>query len=225
MDIDINKHIFDKEIVCPICNNKFKTKVVKVNSPRITSKDSDLFIRYSVANPYLYDVWLCNNCGYAAMKADFLKTKSFHRDLILNTITKKWNPRTYPDVLTPTNAVERYKLALLSAIAMEKPNSTKGMILLKISWMYRLLEDSREQDFLNQALNTLTDAYALEDFPIYGMQRDSLSYLIGDLNRRCNNHEDALKWYSKVITTVGASQRVKELARNGKDSIKEGNYK
>ena len=221
--MDIDKHIFDKEIVCPICDNKFKTKVVKVNSPRITSKDSDLFIRYSVANPYLYDVWLCNACGYAAMKADFFKTKSFHKDLILNNITKKWSPRTYPDELTPANAIERYKLALLSAMAMDKPNGTKGMILLKLSWMYRLLEDPMEQIFLKQALNSLTDAYSLENFPIYGMQRDLLSYIIGDLNRRCNNNEDALKWYSKVITTVGASQKVKELARNGKDAIKENN--
>ena len=67
-------------VKCPICGKTFKTKAVKVNSPRIISKDSDFFIRYSVVNPYFYDVWICNSCGYAAMKSDFLKVKSYEKD-------------------------------------------------------------------------------------------------------------------------------------------------
>ncbi|MBD7910241.1 MULTISPECIES: DUF2225 domain-containing protein [Clostridium] len=220
-DNDVLKHTYDKEIVCPICENKFKVKIVKVNSPRITSKDSDFFIRYSVVNPYFYDVWMCNHCGYSSMKADFPKIKSFQKELVLDGITKKWTPRVYPESLTVDNAIERYKLALVTSMIIEKPNSTKAMILLKLAWMYRLKKDvEKEMAFLKQSITAFLDAYSMEDFPIYGMQRDSISYLIGELYRRTNNEKEALTWYSKVFSTVGASQKLKDLARNGKDSLK-----
>ena len=223
-DSDMEKHIFDKQVVCPVCQNKFKTKAIKVKSPRISSKDSDFFIRYYIANPYFYDVWICNSCGYAAMKVDFDKIKFYKKDLILKNITSKWKPRNYPDVLNEKLAIERYKLALLNAVVGEFNSSTKAMILLKIAWMYRLLEDiNSENSYLSQSLELFKDAYSKEDFPIYGMQRESLMYLIGDLNRRLNNNEEELHWYSKALTTVGAPYKIKELARNGKNLIKTNN--
>ncbi|MGN9134639.1 DUF2225 domain-containing protein [Clostridium sp. HCP1S3_B4] len=220
MSEDIQQHIFDREVTCPICGKTFKTKAVKVNSPRIISKDSDFFIRYSVVNPYFYDVWICNSCGYAAMKSDFLKVKSYEKDAIFKQISIKWKPRKYSPISNPNIAIERYKLALLSATAMEKPSSTLGMILLKISWMYRLINDTQNENiFLKKALDTLSLAYSTERFPMYGLQRDSMSYLLGDLNRRIKNYPEALRWYSSVITTPGVSPRIKELARDGKDLI------
>lgn len=219
-DLDMTKHIFDKEVICPVCQNKFKTKVVKVKSPRILSKDSDFFIRYSVANPYFYDVWVCNSCGYAAMKIDFDKIKSYKKDLIMKKITSKWRPREYPDVLNEKLAIERYKLALLNAIMGEFASSTKAMLSLKIAWMYRLLEDkNNETSYLKQALDSFTDAYTNEGLPVYGLERDSLMYLLGELNRRLNNNDAALRWYSKTLTTIGASYKIKEMARNGKNLI------
>lgn len=220
-DNAILKHTYDKEVICPICENNFNVKVVKVNSPRITSKDSDFFIRYSVINPYFYDVWICNDCGYSSMKADFPNIKSFQKDLLLKGITPKWSPKDHPDTLTLDYAIERYKLSLITSIVTEKSNSTKAMILLKIAWMYRLKEDEENECFfLEQANSAFIDAYNLEKFPIYNMQRDSISYLIGELHRRTNNSQEALIWYSKLFSTPGASQRLKDLAKAGKDAIK-----
>lgn len=219
-ETDFKTHIYDKEVICPVCNSKFNVKVVKVNSPRITSKDSDFFIRYRVANPYFYDVWVCNSCGYSAIKADFPKIKSHQKDIILNEITRKWRPHSFPEILTVPDAINRYKLALVNSMAIDVPNSSIAMIFLKLGWMFRLSEDiEKENLFLNQSLQYFLKSFSLENFPIYGMQRDSFSYLIGDLYRRTNKSEEALRWYSTVITTVGASVKVKELARTGKDTI------
>ncbi|PRR83026.1 DUF2225 domain-containing protein [Clostridium vincentii] len=219
-ETDLKIHIYDKEIICPICNSKFNVKIVKVNSPRITSKDSDFFIRYRVINPYFYDVWVCNSCGYSAIKADFPKIKSHQKDIILNEITRKWRPHNFPENLTVPDAINRYKLALVNSMAINATNSSIAMIFLKLGWMFRLNEDiEKENLFLNQSLQYFLKSFSLENFPIYGMQRDSFSYLIGDLYRRTNKSEEALRWYSTVITTVGASVKVKELARTGKDII------
>lgn len=217
---NMKDHIFDKSVVCPVCDYHFKTKAVKSKSPRIQSKDSDFFIRYRVANPYFYDVWICNSCGYAAMKSDFENLKSFRKNLVLSNITLKWKPRDYPDILNENLAIERYKLALLNAVLIRMPSSTKAMISLKISWMYRLLEDSvNEKSFLKQALEAFNAAYINEPFPIYGLQRDSLMYLLGDLNKRLGNNKEALDWYSRTIVNTNTTYRIKELARLGKESI------
>ena len=32
---DINNHVYEKEVTCPVCDSTFKAMVVKVNSPRI----------------------------------------------------------------------------------------------------------------------------------------------------------------------------------------------
>jgi uncharacterized protein (DUF2225 family) len=220
-DTTVINHLFDKQVICPVCGAHFKAKTVKSKSPRVISKDSDFFIRYSVANPYFYDVLICNSCGYAAMKSDFEKLKSHKKDLVLSNVTPKWKPREYPDILDEKLAIERYKLALLNAIVIDLPNSTKGMISLKIAWMYRLL-DNRDQEiaFLKQALEGFNNAYINEIFPIYGLQRDSLMYLLGELNRRLGNGQDALLWYSRTIVNTNSSYKVKEMARAGRDLIK-----
>lgn len=220
-NIDVINHLFDKQVICPVCNSHFKTKTVKSKSPRVISKDSDFFIRYSVINPYFYDVLICNSCGYAAMKSDFEKLKSHKKDLVLSNVTPKWKPREYPDILDEKLAIERYKLALLNAVLINLPDSTKAMISLKIAWMNRLLDNnSQEILFLRQALDGFNDAYIKEPFPIYGLQRDSLMYLLGELNRRLDNSEDALLWYSKTIVSINSSNKIKEMARIGKDLIK-----
>lgn len=223
-DSNILDHLFDKKITCPVCDAQFKIKSVKSKSPRILSKDSDFFIRYSVINPYFYDTWICNSCGYSAMKADFEKIKSYKKNLVLNRITPKWTPRIYPDILDANLAIERYKLALLNAVLLDLPDSTKAMISIKIAWMYRLLEEKdHENSFLKQALEAFNETYIKERFPVYGLQRDSLMYLLGELNRRLGNYSDALLWFSKTITSLNSSYKIKDLARSAKDLIKDSN--
>ena len=57
-------------------NHVFKATAVKSSAYRMIKKDSDFFIRYSLINPYFYDVWVCNSCGYSAMKTDFHTLRS-----------------------------------------------------------------------------------------------------------------------------------------------------
>lgn len=219
---NILNSIYDKKITCPVCGCEFTSKVVKSSSIRIESKDSDFFIRYLGANPYFFDVWVCEECGYAAMKSDFSNIKSYEKEVIENEISAKWKPRSFEEINSPKEAIEKYKLALITAVTLKKKSSTLAFILLRLAWMYRLLENERnEQIFLKESVECFVHAYSTEDFPICGLTRDSLTYLIGDLYRRTNRDEDALTWYSRSITTVGAAQRIKELARNGRDLIKE----
>lgn len=221
---EVNKlsHLYEKEITCPVCNTIFKAKAVKSSSYRLASKDSDLFMRFSVINPYLYDVWLCDNCGYASLKNDFGKLSENQINAILNGIKTKWKGREYPEEYNEDIAIERYKLALLNYIVINAKPSKKAMTCLKTAWMYRLKNDTEnEVIFLQEALKGFEDAYFNEMFPIYGMDKFTLAYLIGELSRRVNEDAKALKWFSEVITSRGVSTKLKDLARDQKDLIKE----
>ena len=217
--------LYTKEVTCPVCDHMFKATAVKSSAYRMIKKDSDFFIRYSLINPYFYDVWVCNSCGYSAMKTDFHTIRSIEIEQVQKSITPKWHGRAYPEVYDVHVAIERYKLSLLNYVIIDAKSSKKAINCMKLAWMYRLLDteeaEEMELTFLKQALQGLNDAYYSEAFPIYGMDKYSAMYLIGELNRRIGHTENALVWFSNVITTPNVKQNLKELARDMKDLIKE----
>lgn len=215
------KNLFFKEITCPVCDNIFMTLAVKVNAPRVISRDSDFFIRYSIENPYIYEVWICPHCGYSALKVDFENIREYQIKLVKDKITPKWVDREYQIPFNEKVAIERYKLALLNSLVIESKPSTKAMLCLKIAWMYRLLlDETNEKSYLSQALVAFNDTYINEKLPVYGLDRFSIMFLIGEINRRIGEEETALRWFSEVITSVGTPQKIKEMARDGKDKIR-----
>lgn len=212
-------------VTCPVCGHTFKEKVIKSSAIRMASKDTDFFIRYNNINPYFYDVWICDKCGYSALKVDFPKIREAEGKLILEKITPKFKSKVYPEFYDVDIAIERYKMALINAVYMEAKASKKAITCLKIAWMYRLLESesSREMErtFLKEAVKGLEEAYIKESFPLYGMDNHTTMYIIGEINRRLGNYSVAMTWFSNLITSRGVKTNLKELARTQKDLIKE----
>ncbi len=220
---NMQTYLYDRTVVCPICGETFKTPSVKSSAYKTNGKESDFYINYTLINPYFYDVWLCNVCGYAAMKSDFDKITQAERKLILQNITPQWSGRKYPDIRDENHAIERYKLSLLNYIVRKSKNSTKAITCLKIAWMYRLKPEEKfrplELKFIEEALTGFKETYYNEAFPIYGMDKYATMYLIGELYHRLNDYDNALIWLSNVITTPGVKVSLKELARDQKDII------
>lgn len=219
---DPKDSLYDATFTCPVCENSISARTVKSSSIRRQKSDSDLFSRYASANPYFYEVILCNVCGYAAMRQDFDKIREFQIELIQKKIAPKWQGRKYPEIYDVNIAIERFKLALLNCVVMESKTSKKALICLRLAWMYRLLEDdSNEQLFLKQALEGFDEAYTSEDFPICGMDKFTTMYLIGELNRRTGKLDEANLWFSKLITTPNVTPKIKDMAKDQRDLIKE----
>lgn len=221
-DEDPKNLLYDLTVSCPVCENVFQARQVKSSAYRMQKKDSDFFIRYSLINPYFYEVYLCNVCGYAALKADFEKIREYQIEAVRKKITPRWQGRRYPEIYDADIAIERFKLSLLNSVVMEAKSSRKALNCLRLAWIHRLKEDTNnEQLFLKQAFDGFNDAYMNEDFPICGMDKFTLMYLLGELLRRLGNFDEANLWFSKVITTPGAPQKIKDMARDQRDLIKE----
>lgn len=214
--------LYNKKVHCPVCGFNFHVKAVKSSSYRLGSKDSDFFLRYTLINPYFYDVWLCNECGYAALKIDFPKIKKYQKQLTLTNISPKWTKRCFDEVFNVNIAIERYKLALLNYTLSDGKSSQKAMTCLKLAWMYRLKGSKEdERTFLTNALKGFSESYESEDFPIFGMDKYTIMYLIGELNRRLGNSDKALLWFSYVLTTPHVSSKLKSMTRDQRDLIKQ----
>lgn len=216
---DMTLLLYDKKETCPVCAQGFMSKAVKSNAPRVKSKDTDLFIRYNVINPYFYEVIVCPHCGYSALKSDFNNVRSYQKEKISGKVSTQWKGREYPELFDENIAIERYKLALLNAVIGELNNSTKAVICLKTAWMYRLLgKEQEEKEFLAKSLQGFLIAYENERTPIYGLDRFSLEYLIGEIYRRTGDFVNAKLWLGKVIISK-ADPKLKDKARDIRDLI------
>jgi len=170
----------------------------------------------------LYNAWVCNQCGYSALPDYFDSITDKQIQLVKEKICSRWQPREYPDVYDIETAIERYKLVLLNAMAMNAKESRKAYICLRIAWLFRMQEDAEsENKFLMQALQGFIKAYETENFPMCGMDLPTLSYLIGELYRRLDDAQNALLWFGRVLGNRESSEKIKEMAREQKYLIRQ----
>ncbi len=213
--------LYTKNVICPVCQSEISVSLVRSSHIRINSRDTDLMYIYNTVNPLLYDVWVCEQCGYSALKTNFNDISTKQINEIKKTISSKWKVKSYGIEYNIDTAIERFKLALLSATIKKSKDSELATICLKIAWLYRLKKDStNEVDFLSKSLNKYLQAFEIEHFPIAGMDEPSLTYLIGELYRRIGDNKDALIWYSRVLSHYSAKESIKEMARTQRQLIK-----
>ncbi|MDF2877544.1 MAG: hypothetical protein K0S30_640 [Clostridia bacterium] len=214
--------LYDKTYICPICDKVFTSKAIRSGKNRLMSVDTDLKPKYDTVNPSLYECIVCPKCGYAALSKIFSSVSPKQMGWIKEQICSQYKERNYPEVLTNKDAVERYKLALLNAMAKKVKDGEKAYLCLKIAWLYRELEDSdQEKTFLKYALTGFLNAYNHERFPIFELDELTVAYIIADLYRRFEEYDKALQWVGYVILEKSVSLRLKTRGLHLKSLIRE----
>ncbi|WFD09555.1 DUF2225 domain-containing protein [Tepidibacter hydrothermalis] len=213
----MDKELYDKKVKCPICKNEFTTKKVKTSALRIDKRETDLYVHYKTVNPYLYSVWVCPKCGYAAMESKFNNIKKYHHSIIAENITSLWKPKDYGKKRNIYEAIQTHKLAIHEGNVLNWEKSYIGGLSLRLSWLYRLKGDKElEIKFQKYALIIFTDCFSKEVFPMAGMDSASMAYLIGELNRRFQNYEDSIKWFQIALKDPNIKRKriVENMVRN-----------
>ncbi len=218
--------LYDKTYKCTVCDTSFKERTVKKGKVRLLSSDSDFRPYYDVLDPLFYDVVVCQCCGYAALSAFFEKLTYTQAKWIKGDISHKYKPREYPATFTVDIAIERYKLALLNAVAKKAKDSEKAYICMKIAWLYRTkAEEKKELAFIDHTYTGFKEAFTKERFPICGLDEHTMTYLIGEFARRLGHTDEALRWFSNVIVARSANERLRERAKDQKDLIRQEQQK
>lgn len=214
-------YVYERKLTCPVCNTEIQIKAVKSSGVRVISRDTDFMTLYQEPNPSFYDAWLCSACGYTALSSRFNAINSRQISLVKRNITPQWKlNKTYPTVFTVDDAIEMHQMALLNAVAIGTKDSEKAMICLKLSWLCRIKNDPvNEKKFQVHAQQGLIRALEHEYFPVFGLDENTVEYLVGEIYRRLGDNTNALMWFSRVLSSRQAKSRIKDMARDQKDAI------
>lgn len=229
--------ILEKTVRCPVCDKNFRTKMVKNGKARRLEPDADLRPRHQFIDTLKYGVSACPNCGYTAMNRYFEHITSGQIKLIKDQVCSSFKA-IEPDHVPVWNydtAIQMHKLSLYVAMVKKSRTSEKAYNCLMIAWLYRgkieeLTEDplmdadvsdlkEEEENFYREAYEGLVKAMSTESFPICGMDQCTLDYLLAYMAAHFKQYDVASKCLSRVLTSVNASRKMKDMALELKDDI------
>ena len=217
----MNSELYAVSTTCPICEKNFDTIKVKPSAFKLERVDEDFCTHYKTINPLIYEPWICQHCGYAAYGANFATLTELQiiklEKLCLMKFTQ--DPAKNPFELTDFHkrvykyfdslnsdgerdnllAIEAYEILLLNLEALDAPSSLKAKTLMRIGWIYRIMNDPKEMEYLKKAANHFDEAYQNETFPIGKFDYATCAYIIGEFNRRIGDQREAMEWLGKVV--------------------------
>lgn len=235
---DEDTFIFEKTMTCPVCGQQFKTKTVRTGKARFITSDTDLRPVYEGIDTIKYDAIVCLHCGYAATARNYNDVTAFQRKEIKEKITANFKGMTNDvGVYSYKTAIDRMKMVLLTNVIKHSKISERAYSCLKIAWLYRGMAETfdkttvdyekyiekfnrEEMNFIKSAYEGFTTAIQKELPPICNMDNLTINYLLSELARKCKDYDNGLKFASYILASRGASAKIKEKARNVRDSIK-----
>lgn len=189
--------LYDITVTCNFCTNAYKTMKVRPSFKKAIKTDTDFCMHFKEINPDYYVVRICPFCGYAHTENFTDKWTTAQREIFYEKVSKNWSMRDYCGERSWDDALQCYKLALLSAqIKGEKARVVAGL-LHHLAWLYRYTGDKEQETrFLTFALDAYENVFETEGMDLNNAR---LMYLMGELSRRLHRFQDAVKWFSRVI--------------------------
>lgn len=220
----MNDNLYNKEVVCPVCSEKFLVTKVKSRACKVLKRDSDFCVHYEGINPILYDAWVCENCGYASQADKFFEITPKEADILKSKLMPRWKKRSLNGERDIETALEAFKIVLISHQLRKAKSSEMAKICMRIAWLYRYKgDDEEESKFIGFALKHYTDTFEKEKFPVDKLDEYTCMYIIGELCFRSGRYDEAVKWFSRLIGSEEARQKpaLIEAARDQYQLVKE----
>ncbi|HEY2492837.1 MAG TPA: DUF2225 domain-containing protein [Paenibacillus sp.] len=189
--------LYSIQVSCSFCEHGFMTSRVRPSFKKSIRTDSDFCAYYKNENPDFYVVRVCPKCGFASTENSADRLSDAQKKTFEGKMSRRWIERDFGGRRDWETALETYKLALLCAQTIGDTERIIASNLQHIAWLYRYQGDyEQEQRFLKYCLDSYIHVYEVEGV---GANNARLLYLIGELNRRVGNFNEAVKWFSRVI--------------------------
>ena len=217
----IDDYIYAKNFVCAVCDQSFKSYVVKHGKTRVESVEFDLRPIHTPIEPMLYDVVMCTSCGFTSLNAVFNKITRREAEKVLEEITPHFKPEPPSKEPTIDMAIDRYKLALLNAVVRNAKECEKAYICMRITWLYRIKGEALgdEKKFAALALQGYTSSLEKESTNLLKLEEGTILYLMGSFSYFLGDNAASLKILASIIASNKSSHRLKERARDLRDRI------
>lgn len=231
--------IFDKTFNCPVCDNKFTSKIVKTGKARFIGSDSDLRPLYDGIDVVKYETVVCPKCGYAANERTFNEVTSFQIKAIKENISANFKGMVNEQgIYSYEYAISRMEMDLLNKVVKRAKISERSYSCLKIAWLYRGMAENcdksdpdymekfekykaEEEKFTYKSYEGFTQAIQKELPPICNMDDMTINYLLAELGRKCKDYDGAIRFTNYILESRSASNKIREKARELRQLIKE----
>ncbi len=216
--------LYQIKVTCACCETDFKTSRVRPSLKRAIRSDTDFCSYFNSVNPDYYVVRVCPSCGFASTENFTDRLSAAQKKNYYVKIGVRWKAKDYGGERTEAEAMECYKLALLTAQAIDENIRVIAGILHHIAWLHRY-QGNQEQE--NRFLAFALDAY----IKVFQQERDGsnarLVYLIGELNRRLGQYHEAVRWFGRVIndkkiTDAGMIRAAREMWQTIREDMTRG---
>jgi len=208
--------LYDKHFTCPVCKNHFASKQVKKKYIKVIERDTDLMVRYDGENPMIYSVVVCSKCGYSNLSSKFEELSFKKKQIYEEDLRRIWKEKNYSDERTLKEGIETFKMLLFCEDLIQSKLYEKAGTLLKISWLYRMLNNEKEErKYQMIAIEFYKESYQSEDLSRGAVNDVTVNYLIAELSYRLNDLQTAIKWMSSLITNPSLKNhpQIDKLAR------------
>ncbi|MHB8172143.1 MAG: DUF2225 domain-containing protein [Thermincolia bacterium] len=214
----ITSPCFVQEKTCPICQTKFQITRVRSSTYSVLKRETDFNVTYNGINPSYYAVWVCPQCNYAATDRVFeetLRPAEFDRLAKGLPLLKTEEPDFSGERLAQVS-LRSFELAIRTAQLKSAGPGSQAGLFLKAAWLCRELENNQlEREYLDQARQHYEKSFHSEMGGAGKLSEAGLMYLIGELNRRTGNYNEAVKWFSRAVAhpLVKKEAEILRLAR------------
>lgn len=218
--------LIDKKMECPLCDKQIDYKSALATKLKRLEPDFDLRPNFEVIDDVKYGCIVCHNCGYAALNKYFEHVSPGQRKMIRAAVCDKFQPQKISpmEVYSYDYAVERHKLALVTAMAKKAKLSEKSYICLKIAWLRRAelentqdLTDEQKKEkkteldgFYRQAYEGFFQALSTEMPPLCGMDAQTVEFMIANMAMYFKEYDKAARLVAGLLTNAGTSKRIKD---------------
>lgn len=235
--------LLKKEIKCAVCDKKFSALVIKGSKAKRMEPDSDLRPRFQGIDTVKYDVYSCPYCGYAAMSKSFESLAPSQLKWVREAVCQNFKPSAIDlndrETYTYEEAVDRLKLALVSAMAKRVKLSEKAYICLKIAWLRReqieqLSASTKKEDldkreaykaeyenFYRQAYDGFMKVSSTETPPFYGLNQNTLDYMLANMALYFKDYQTSAKLVSSLLTSTNTPSNLKDKCFDLKQQLVE----
>lgn len=216
----IQNVFFEQKKQCPVCGNKFTVTRVRSSACFVLERETDFHVKYRDIDPLLYSIWVCPNCQYANNDKDFMQDFKPHE---MERMKKglpllKTEEPDFSGERTPPIAMRTIELAIRTAMVRQAPAIVMAGFYLRGAWLLRDLGKTEEEiKFTEQAKKLYQHSFEKEWGRFAAKMSDSrIMYLIGELNRRLGDNEEAIKWFSRIITNkdIKSEPEINRLVRD-----------
>ncbi|BEP29968.1 DUF2225 domain-containing protein [Helicovermis profundi] len=213
-------YLFDKEVECPVCREKFKVNQIKYSKLKLKVKLEDGRKIYDGIDELWYQIWHCPLCNYANFQNSFYKINNKVREELREKLPR--NVSELRLVKTSINDVFKDYFYLSRIINMFSNSSfLKARLWQSIVW---LLEDVEDEENVNKAKRILRgyyeDAWFNSTEYINPNDEVKLTMKIGTLYFEDGDIRTARDYLLKGTQVKGASKILKQELNNRLISIK-----